>query len=97
MPPRGTQTGLRGGPVQSGPHEVQQGQVLISSVMEKFFTWRVVRPWHRLPREAVDAPSLAAFKARLDGATWSCGRCPCPWQGTGTRWSVKCLPTQTIL
>jgi len=31
---------------------------------------RVVRHWHRLPREAVAAPSLAAFKARLDGA-WS--------------------------
>ena len=24
--------------------------------------------WHRLPREAVDALSLEAFKARLDGA-----------------------------
>jgi len=29
---------------------------------------RVIRPWHRLPREAVAAPSLAVFKARLDGA-----------------------------
>jgi len=29
---------------------------------------RVVRPWHRFPREAVDAPSLAVFKAGLDGA-----------------------------
>jgi len=29
---------------------------------------RVVRPWPRLPREAVAAPSLAAFKTRLDGA-----------------------------
>jgi len=28
---------------------------------------RVVRPWPRLPR-AVAAPSLAVFKARLDGA-----------------------------
>ena len=28
----------------------------------------MVRPWHRLPREAVDAPSLEAFKARLDAA-----------------------------
>jgi len=37
-------------------------------VRKKFFTMRVVRPWHRLPREAVAAPSLAAFKARLDGA-----------------------------
>jgi len=26
------------------------------------------RPWHRLPGEAVAAPSLAVFKARLDGA-----------------------------
>jgi len=28
----------------------------------------VVRHWPRLPREAGDAPSLAVFKARLDGA-----------------------------
>jgi len=28
---------------------------------------RAVRPWHRLPREAVAALSLAVFKARLDG------------------------------
>jgi len=28
----------------------------------------VVRLWNRLPREAVDAPSLEVFRARLDGA-----------------------------
>jgi len=37
-------------------------------IRKKLFTLRVVRPWHRLPREAVAAPSLAVFKARLDRA-----------------------------
>jgi len=37
-------------------------------IRKKFFTLRVVRHWHRLPREAVDAPSLEVFKARLGGA-----------------------------
>jgi len=31
----------------------------------------VVRHWHRLPREIVEAQSLEAFKARLDEALGS--------------------------
>jgi len=37
-------------------------------IRKKFFTMRVVKHWNRLPGEAVAAPSLAVFKARLDGA-----------------------------
>jgi len=39
-----------------------------SDIRKEFFTMRVVKHWHRLPREAVDAPSLAVFRAGLDGA-----------------------------
>lgn len=43
----------------------------------------VVRCWSGLPREAVDAPSLGVFRARLDGAlgNLSCWVQSCPWQG----------------
>ena len=37
-------------------------------IRKKLFTVRVVRHWSRLPCGAVDAPSLEALKARLDGA-----------------------------
>jgi len=40
-------------------------------IRRKFFTQRVVTHWNRLPEEAVDAPSLEAFKARLDVAPGS--------------------------
>ena len=41
------------------------------NIRRKFFTQRVVTHWNRLPKEAVDAPSLEAFKARLDVALGS--------------------------
>ena len=36
--------------------------------VRKFFTLRVVRHWHRLPRLVADAPSLKTPKVRLDRA-----------------------------
>lgn len=44
------------------------------AVRKTFFTQRAMKHWHSLPREAVGAPSLKAFKARLNGTlcTLSC-------------------------
>ena len=33
-----------------------------------FFYDKVVKHWHRLPRQALDAPYLETPKVRLDGA-----------------------------
>jgi len=59
-----------------------------------------MRNWNRLPREAVAAPSLEVFKARLDGTLsnlvyW---KMSLPMgRDVGTSRSLRSLPTQTIL
>jgi len=36
------------------------------SMRKTFFTLRVMEPWNRLPREAVESSSLEIYKTRLD-------------------------------
>ena len=50
--------------------KLRQGRFRLD-IRRKFVAQRVVTLWNRLPKEAVDAPSLEAFKARLDVALGS--------------------------
>ena len=50
---------------RSNAFKLREGKL---DTRKKFFTMRVVKHCHRLPREVVEAPSLVTFKARLDGA-----------------------------
>ena len=57
-----SQQAMQLGQVSFGKVKQSQGKYI--SLMFLF----VFLPWIKLLREAVDAPSLVAFKARLDGA-----------------------------
>ena len=66
-------------------------------VRKNFFPLRVMEPWPRLPREAVESPSLEIFQPRLDAVL-----CPLLWvtllgQGVGLGDPQRALPTPNIL
>jgi len=42
------------------------GELTSGNMRKNFFPLRMMEPWPRLPREAVESPSLEIFKACLD-------------------------------
>jgi len=51
-------------------HKLKQRKFQLN-VRRNFFTLRVMEPWNRLPREAVESPSLEIFKTHLDAVLCS--------------------------
>lgn len=60
------------------------------------FPVKVVRAWHRLPREGVAAPFPEVFKARLDEANWWKVSLPIPAMELDEL-HLRSLPTQSTL
>ena len=67
------------------------------SMRKNFFPLRVTEPWPRLPREAVESPSLEIFQTCLDTVLCSLLWVTLLGQGVGLGDPQRSLPTQTIL
>jgi len=65
-------------------HQLEQRKFLLN-VRKNFFPLRVMEPWPRLPREAVESPSLEIFKPCLDAVLCSLLWVTLLWQGSWTR------------
>jgi len=77
-------------------HKLKPGKFHLN-MRKNFFPLRVTEPWHRLPREVVESPSLEIFKAHLDKVL-----CPLLWvtllgQEVGLGDPQRSLPTPTML
>ena len=67
--------------------KIKEGRIRLD-VRKKFFTQRVVRRWHRLPREATDTLVLEMFKGQVGwgpGQPHLVGGNPDQGRGYGTR------------
>ena len=65
---RGTFYMACGDRARSNAFKLKEGRFRLD-IRKKFSAVRVARHWHRLPRAAVAAPSLAVLRVRLDGTS----------------------------
>jgi len=67
------------------------------NMRKNFFPLRVTEPWPRLPRGAVESPSLEIFKPHLDKVLYSLLWVTLLWQGVGLDDPQRSLPTPNLL
>jgi len=77
-------------------HKLKQRKFRLNP-RKNFFPLRVTEPWNRLPREAVESPSLEIFQSRLDAVLCSLLWVTLLGQGVGLGDPQRSLPTLTTL
>jgi len=77
-------------------HKLKQRKIQLK-MRKNFFPLRVTEPWPRLPREAVESPSLEIFKTPMDVVLCSLLWVTLLGQGVGLGDPQRSLPTPTIL
>jgi len=77
-------------------HKLKQKKLQLNP-RKNFFPLRVTEPWPRLPREAVECPSLEIFQPRLDTVLCSLLWVTLLGQGVGLGDPQRALPTLNIL
>ena len=77
-------------------HKLKQRKLQLNP-RKNFFPLRVPEPWPRLPREAVESPSLEIFKTCLDAVLCSLLWVTLLGQGDGLGDPQRALPTLTML
>jgi len=68
-----------------------------TNMQKSFFTVRVMEHWNRLPREAVESPSMEIFKTSLDAYLCNLLQGVCFSRQLGLNDLLRTLPTPLIL